>query len=57
MKRFGRYDNDFNGLFECYAQVTGDVMNENMIHRVYEDSKISTGTTYDGLKYVKIFKQ
>ena len=57
MKRFGRYDNDFNGLFECYARVAGDVMNEVTIHQVREDSKISTGTTYPGLKFVKIFKQ
>lgn len=57
MKRFGRYNNDFNNLFECYAQVTGDMMCETTTTRVYEDSKISTGTTYPGLKFVKIFKQ
>ena len=57
MKRFGRYDNDFNGLFECYARVAGDVMNEVTIHQVHEASKTSTGTTYPGLRFVKIFKQ
>ena len=58
MKRFGRYDNDFNALFECYSMVNSDVVVERELPSVsrQKSTKIS-GESFPGLKKVKIFIQ
>ena len=58
MKRFGRYDNDFNALFECYSLVNSDVVVERELPSVsrQKSTKIS-GESFPGLKKVKIFIQ
>jgi len=56
MKRFGRYNNDFTNLFECYSQV-GTVTERKLpsIERV--PTGVSTGNSFPGAKFIKVFIQ
>jgi hypothetical protein len=56
MKRFGRYNNDFNGLFECYAKV-GTIVERDLPSITRELEGPSTGDSFPGAQYVKIFIQ
>ena len=58
MKRVGMYDNDFNGLFECYSKVRPDIIGERTLPS--ETREVNTSNTKDsfpGLKSLKIFIQ
>lgn len=57
MKRFGRYDNDFNNLFECYQQVNGMVMERSLPSETRQPTSITTGNSFPGVKHVKVFIQ
>tara|TARA_B100002019_G_scaffold263569_1_gene251727 strand:- start:1592 stop:2020 length:429 start_codon:yes stop_codon:yes gene_type:complete len=58
MKRFGRYDNDFNALFECYNLVNPDVVVERELPSVSrQKNTTSSGESFPGLKKIKIFVQ
>jgi hypothetical protein len=57
MKRFGKYDNDFNALFECYSQVNSMVMERQLPSETREPTSISTGDSFPGIKRVKLFIQ
>lgn len=56
MKRFGRYDNDFNGLFECYAKV-GTIVERELPSISREPIMSKTGDSFPGAKFIKVFVQ
>lgn len=53
MKRFGRYDNDFSNLFECYCDVNQQLRERNF---TITESKYGS-TSYPDLDNVKVFIQ
>ena len=56
MKRFGKYDNDFNNLFECYSKV-GTIV-ERELPSVSRASMTSiSGDSFPGAKFIKVFIQ
>lgn len=58
MKRFGRYDNDFNNLFECYSKVNKSFVIERQLpSETRQPITTLTGDSYPGIKHVKIFIQ
>jgi hypothetical protein len=59
MKRFGRYDNDFNNLFECYSKVSPGLIVERELPSATREILSDTigGTSFNGLKNVKVFLQ
>jgi hypothetical protein len=57
MKRFGRYDNDFNGLFECYRQVNSLVVERELPSATRQPTSITTGDSFPGIKTIKVFVQ
>lgn len=58
MKRFGRYDNDFNNLFECYSQVQPELVQEISLPSLSRSKQTkSTQPSYPGLNTIKIFVQ
>ena len=52
MKRFGRYDNDFNNLFECYSKVSPGLIVERELPSATREVLSDTigGTSFNGLK-------
>ena len=56
MKRFGKYDNDFNNLFECYSKV-GTIVEGGLPSLSRQPAGVSTGDSFPGAKYIKIFIQ
>jgi len=59
MKRFGRYNNDFNNLFECYAKVSpGLVAERTLPSETRKPIDLSSREpSYPDVKQVKVFIQ
>ncbi len=59
MKRFGMYNDDFNGLFECYAKVSpGLVVERTLPSETRRTVDLSTkSSSYADIKQVKVFIQ
>jgi hypothetical protein len=57
MKRFGRYDNDFSNLFECYNQVTGVVSEKQLPSQTRNINLSSKDRSFPGLERIKVFVQ
>lgn len=59
MKRFGRYNNDFNNLFECYAKVSpGLVVERSLPSETRKPVDISSRTlSFPDVKKIKVFIQ
>jgi len=58
MKRFGRYDSDYNNLFECYSKVQPGLIREvSLPSMTRQKITKSHGNSYPELETVKIFIQ
>jgi hypothetical protein len=60
MKRFGKYEDDFANLFECYAQVNKSIVVERDLPSISRGVNIPTTSkspSFSGLKFIKIFLQ
>ena len=56
MKRFGRYNNDFNGLFECYAKV-GTIVEGELPSSNRNPIVSSSIESFPGAEFIKVFVQ
>lgn len=59
MKRFGRYNNDFNNLFECYAKVSpGLVVERSLPSETRQPIDLSAKSpSFPNIKQIKVFVQ
>jgi hypothetical protein len=59
MKRFGYYNNDLNNLFECYAQVSPELVVEKQLPSYTRQPTTVNrgGISFPGAKFCKVFVQ
>lgn len=55
MKRFGKYDSQYTGLFDAYATVNPTIREVVHIERTYNEA--AKNPSFPGIKFVKIFLQ